>query len=149
VLFEIEDDELHRIRETFAIFDEDGSGSITFNELGDIFRAIGHNFSEIELREMMSNNDLNKDGQITFHEFLVLYKKYMIFKLHEEKLIEAFKICDCDGDRYVTLDELKRIMMEVGENLSNTQLTSLLKEADKDDDDRIDFKEFIQLMKNK
>ena len=96
----------------------------------------------------MSDTDLNKDGQFTFHEFLGLYKKHVVFKIHEEKLIEAFKICDCDGDKYVSLDELKRIMMEVGENLSNKQLTSLLKEGDLDGDKKIDFKEFIQLMKN-
>ena len=148
MLFEIDNEELHRIRETFKIFDEDGSGSITINELGDIYQSLGHKFSEEELREMIRDTDLNKDNQITFHEFLGLYKKHVVFKLHEEKLIEAFKICDCNGDKYVTLDELKRIMMEVGENLSNKQLTSLLKEVDQDGDNKINFKEFIQLMKH-
>ena len=148
MLLEIEDEEIHRIRETFALFDEDGSGSITINELGNIYRALGHDFSEIELSEMMRDTDLNKDNQITFHEFLGLYKKQVVFKIHEEKLIEAFKICDCNGDKYISLDELKRIMMEVGENLSDNHLIDLLKEFDLDKDNKINFKEFIQLMKN-
>ena len=62
MLFEIEDEEIHRIREIFALFDEDGSGSITINELGNIYRALGHDFSEIELSEMMRDTDLNKDN---------------------------------------------------------------------------------------
>lgn len=148
MLFDIKDEEMHKIREIFATFDEDGSGSITINELGDIYNALGHQFSEEELKEIMHNLDLNEDGYITFHEFLGLYKKHIFFKVQEEKLIEAFKICDCNGDKYVTLDELKLIMHEVGESLKDKQVRSMLKEVDRDGDNRINFKEFIQLMKN-
>ena len=105
------------------------------------------NFSEKELIEMMNNIDLNKDGYITFHEFLDLYKKHIFFKVQEEKLIKAFQICDCDGNKYVTLEELRLIMHEVGESLEDKQIRSMLKEVDKDDDEKINFTEFIQLMK--
>ena len=148
MLFEIGDEELHKIREQFALFDEDKSGTITINELGNIYKALGHQFTENELLEMMSDKDLNQDGYITFHEFLSLYKKYIHFKVQEEKLIEAFKICDCDGNQYVTLDELRRIMKEVGESLNETQIRAMLKEVDMDGDDKINFQEFIKLMKS-
>ena len=148
MLFEIGDEELHKIREQFALIDEDRSGTITINELGNIYEALGHQFTENELLEMMSDKDLNQDGYITFHEFLSLYKKYIHFKVQEEKLIEAFKICDCDGNQYVTLDELRRIMKEVGESLNETQIRAMLKEVDMDGDDKINFQEFIKLMKS-
>ena len=148
MLFEISDEELHNIREQFALFDEDKSGSITINEIGNIYEALGHQFTESELLGMMQDNDLNQDGYITFHEFLSLYKRYIHFKVQEEKLIEAFKICDCDGNQYVTLDELRRIMKEVGESLNETQIRAMLKEVDMDGDDKINFQEFIKLMKS-
>ena len=148
MLFEIEDEDLHKIREQFALIDEDRSGSITINELGNIYEALGHPFTENELLEILNDTDLNQDGYITFHEFLSLYKKYIHFKVQEEKLIEAFKICDCDGNKYVTLDELKRIMKEVGENLNDKQIRAMLKEVDMDGDDKINFQEFIKLMKS-
>ena len=91
MLFEIGDEELHKIREQFALFDEDKSGTITINELGNIYEALGHQFTENELLEMMSDKDLNQDGYITFHEFLSLYKKYIHFKVQEEKLICYFR----------------------------------------------------------
>ncbi|MBY9006062.1 MAG: EF-hand domain-containing protein [Candidatus Lokiarchaeota archaeon] len=147
MLFDIKDDEIHRIRNIFSTFDEDGSGSITINELGDIYKALGHQFSDNEVVKMMCDIDLNKDGYVTFHEFLGLYKNHVFFKVQEEKIVEAFKMCDLDGNRYVTLDELKKIMYEVGENLEEPQIRSMLDEVDKDGDDRINFKEFIQLMK--
>ena len=149
MLFEIKDEELHEIRDVFNTFDEDGSGSITLNEIKDIYGALGHPMSDNEFLEMMNHADLNKDGYITFHEFLGLYKNEIHFKVQEKKLMEAFLICDCNGDKFVTFDELKRIMKEVGEDLKDAQLKAMLKEVDIDHDDKIDFKEFINLLKNK
>ncbi|MCP4764334.1 MAG: EF-hand domain-containing protein [archaeon] len=130
------------------MFDKDGNGSITINEILDIYGALGHVIPKNELSEMMSDSDTNEDGFITFHEFLGLYKNHIHFKLQEKKLIEAFMICDCDGDKYVSFNELKRIMKEVGENLKDSQIKAMLKEVDMDHDNKIDFREFINLMKN-
>ena len=146
-MFGIKDDDLHKIRQTFAMFDEDDSSTITINEIGNIYKALGHNLSKKQLSEMIERNDLNKDGHITFHEFLSMYKRDIHFKTQEEKLMEAFKMCDCDGNKYITLNELKRIMKEVGENLNDRELILMVKEVDKDGDDRINFEEFIELMK--
>ena len=148
MLIEIKDEEIHDIRDAFAKFDKDGSGSITGNELGNIYKSLGHVFTEQKLNKMMNFIDLNKDGYITFHEFMSLYKRYVLFKDTKVKLREAFKICDCDGNGFVTFDELKTIMKQVGEHLTDDQITSMLKEFDFDDDDKINFEEFIQLMKN-
>ncbi|MFX0071873.1 MAG: EF-hand domain-containing protein [Candidatus Hermodarchaeota archaeon] len=148
MLIEIEDEELHQIREVFKMFDKDGSLSIEISELGNIYRALGRKFKDDELKEMVYEVDLNKDGHISFHEFLNLYKKKVLFNTYEEKLRQAFEICDKDDSGYITLDELKRIMSEVGENLNEKQIRLMLKEADLDGDNRINFEEFIQLMKN-
>ena len=148
MLFKIDNEELHKIREVFKMFDKDGNLTIEITELEDIYQTLGRNFTEKELMEMVKSVDLNKDGYITFHEFINMYKKVVHFKIQEEKLMEAFKICDINGDNYVTFDELKQIMMEVGENLNDKQLKDMVKEADKDGDNRINFKEFIKLMKN-
>ncbi len=149
MIFEINNEDLHKIRDVFNMFDEDGSGSITLNEIRDIYNALGHSFTESELLEMMDDVDLNMDGYVTFHEFLGLYKNHIHFKIQEKKLMEAFMICDCNGDKFVTFSELKRIMQEVGENLKDSQIKAMLKEVDMDLDNKIDFKEFIMLMKNK
>ncbi len=148
MFIEIEDEELHEIRAAFAKCDEDGSGAITKDELGSILQSLGQYFSEKALIELMNNSDLNNDGYITFHEFLSLYKKQVLFKVQEEKLRKAFNICDYDGNGFVTLEELKHIINEVGENLNEEQIITMIKEVDMDGDDRINFEEFIQLMKN-
>ncbi len=44
------------------MFDKDGSGAISEEELGEIMRMLGHNPSIEELREMISEYDA--DGKI-------------------------------------------------------------------------------------
>ena len=148
MFIEIKDEELNEIRTVFAKCDVDGSGAITKDELGRILQSLGQNFSAKEFIEMMKTIDLNEDGFVTFHEFLSLYKKHVLFKVQEEKLREAFNICDYDGNEFVTLDELKRVIGVVGENLSEEQIITMIKEVDMDDDGKINFEEFIQLIKN-
>ncbi|TFG07811.1 MAG: hypothetical protein EU539_03935 [Promethearchaeota archaeon] len=145
---DIEDNELHQIRDAFKTFDKDGNSRIEIDELENVYHALGRDFTQEDLKEMINAVDLNNDGYITFHEFLNLYKKKVIFDANEEKLRQAFKICDCDDNGYVTIDELRRIMIEVGENLTHEQIKSIVKEVDLDGDDKINFEEFIRLMKN-
>ena len=49
------------------MFDKDGDGSITTDELGTVMRALGQNPTEQELKDMINEVDLNGDGKQT-HE---------------------------------------------------------------------------------
>jgi len=148
MLFDLNDKDMHKIRDIFKKFDKDGSLSLEINELRNLYHALGYQFTNDEIMEMVKDMDINQDNRITFHEFLGSFKEKVVFKAHEDKLREAFNLCDCDEDQYITLDELKKIMRQVGENLKEKDLISMLKEVDRDKDNRLNFEEFIQLMKN-
>ena len=60
------------LKQAFAHFDTDGSGSITSEELGDVMRAIGQEPTEAELYDMINEVDESRDGKIDFDEFLML-----------------------------------------------------------------------------
>lgn len=46
------------------MFDQDDSGTITFEELTSVMRILGNNPTEQELKDIMS--ELDKDGSDTF-----------------------------------------------------------------------------------
>ncbi|OWF37197.1 Calmodulin [Mizuhopecten yessoensis] len=59
-------DELHQ---SFKVFDKDGDGSITKEELRSVMTTLGENLTDAELDSMMAEADLDGDGRIDFNEF--------------------------------------------------------------------------------
>ena len=57
------------LRDAFAVFDSDGSGSIDRKELKRLMKKLGQALTEAELDAMMDEVDTNGDGEISFEEF--------------------------------------------------------------------------------
>ena len=57
------------IRQAFAAFDKDGSGTIDAEELFQCLKAMGHHPEPLELEELLAQMDTNGDGVIDFEEF--------------------------------------------------------------------------------
>lgn len=66
---ENEEDQLINL---FKLFDRDGNGKISANELLLVIRSSGENLSETEIYEMIQNADKDGDGYIDYEEFIRL-----------------------------------------------------------------------------
>ena len=64
--------ELAKFHHTFSTFDRDGGGDVDINELGVMFRQLGHRPSDAEMREMIYAVDADSSGTIDFEEFCLL-----------------------------------------------------------------------------
>ena len=100
---------------------------------------------------MIQMVDRNSNGTIDYNEFVEMMLD--ITKANpepegENDIKQAFKIFDKDGDGLITAEEIRMTMTSLGENLSETELTSMVAEADLNGDGYIDFSEFSCLMKN-
>ena len=56
--------------EAFKIFDRDGNGLISANELQHVMTSLGENVTEEEVEEMIKESDLDGDGYINYEEFV-------------------------------------------------------------------------------
>jgi Ca2+-binding EF-hand superfamily protein len=65
------------LRDAFAVFDTDGSGSIDRKELKRLMKKLGQALSEAELDAMMEEVDTNGDGEISFEEFKAMMVRAM------------------------------------------------------------------------
>ena len=61
-------------------------------------------------------------------------------KTGELELRQAFRLFDADNDGFITFDDLKRVMRNCGENLSDSELKHMFTKADVNNDNRVDMK---------
>ena len=54
-------DDEEELIETFKVFDKDGIGFITYNNLKDVIKSLGLNYTDDEIMEMIKECDLDKD----------------------------------------------------------------------------------------
>ena len=65
----LEQDPEKELRDAFAVFDTDGSGSIDRKELKRLMKKLGQALTEAEVDAMMDEVDSNGDGEISYEEF--------------------------------------------------------------------------------
>ena len=63
------------IAESFKVFDRDGDGLITEDELQVTMNNLGEPMNEVEVKAMIDEADLDGDGKINFKEFQLLMDK--------------------------------------------------------------------------
>ena len=63
------------------------------------------------------------------------------------ELANTFKIFDENGDHFITASELKNVMKKLGQSLSDDEVDLMILEADSDGDKKVNFKEFVHLMR--
>lgn len=136
-------EQLQEFEAAFNQFDSDKDGHITMQELGTMMRSIGQNPTEIELKEMIEEVDQDKDNVIDFNEFVLMMMKTIHDLDSEERTLEAFKVFDRDGSGVIRVSELKNIMMQLGEPISEAEADDLLQLANQEEG-LIDYVEFVK-----
>ena len=61
-----EDDEL---RHVFAIFDKNGDGYLSHDEVKDAMFKLGEEFTDKEIEDLIIAADLDQDGEVNYREF--------------------------------------------------------------------------------
>ncbi|RMZ76938.1 hypothetical protein DV737_g4613, partial [Chaetothyriales sp. CBS 132003] len=56
----------------FAVFDKDGSGTISAEELRQVMKSLGEDLTDAEIDEMIREADKDQDGTIDYEEFVQL-----------------------------------------------------------------------------
>ncbi|XP_028782877.1 calcium-dependent protein kinase 4-like [Neltuma alba] len=139
----LSEEEIGGLKELFKMIDTDNSGTITFEELKEGLKRVGSDLMESEIKSLMDAADIDQSGTIDYGEFLAA-TLHMNKTEREENLLAAFSYFDKDGSGYITIDELQQACKEFG--LGDVNL-DVMSEIDLDNDGRIDYGEFVAMMK--
>ncbi|CAJ0639863.1 2886_t:CDS:2 [Entrophospora sp. SA101] len=116
------------IREAFELFDTDKDNALDFHELKVTMRALGFDEKKPEILKIIRQHDKTGEGLISYDDF---------YKVSEDPLDEikrAFQLFDDDGTGKISLENLKRVAKELGENIDEDELQSMIDEFDFDED---------------
>mmetsp|Transcript_39640 Transcript_39640/g.48264 ORF Transcript_39640/g.48264 Transcript_39640/m.48264 type:complete len:156 (-) Transcript_39640:176-643(-) len=140
------EDEIADLKEAFSMFDTNGDGTIEAKELREVMRSLGQNPTNREVMEMINSVDDNSDGSIDFDEFVILMQSKKSRSDPDKELRDAFKVFDADGNGTISRSELKQLMVNLGQTLSDGELDAMMNMVDTDGNGEICFEEFKQMM---
>lgn len=144
------------IQTLFKDFDTDKDGYITPVELDRALKRLGITPSQLELNAMFKAADKDKDGRINlggtvkktvkkwrhsqlisprFSEFKDLVRNCPAL----QSLQQAFRQFDLDGDGHITKDELRKVIIELGQRASEVEIEAMFQAADVNKDSKITF----------
>uniref|UniRef100_A0A0B6ZYL6 EF-hand domain-containing protein n=1 Tax=Arion vulgaris TaxID=1028688 RepID=A0A0B6ZYL6_9EUPU len=153
ILHKYSETQIRELREAFRLFDKDGDGSISTEELGTVMRNLGQFPSIDELNQMLKEIDIDGDGTFSFEEFVQVMANVGGISENsqqdeEEELRQAFRVFDKSGCGYITPSDLRAVLQCMGEELTEEEIDEMIAEVDIDGDGRIDFEEFITCMRS-
>ena len=159
------EDDIAHLMEAFAKVDIDKDGLINTDELRQVLHSLGQNPTDADLQDLaygkLSNDllkitnfllsnfkamDTDESGKIDLPEFLHMMAKRIADTNLEEDVLEAFKVFDKDGNGFITARELKLVMSNLGESLTEQEVEAMIIEVDMDGDGCINYAEFFNMV---
>ena len=91
---------------------------------------------------MVTDTDLNKDGNIDYHEFTKMLKQ----RARKNKFLKAFQLLDKNGDGKISKEEIKAVIKQCGGSFFDEEVERVIQNVDKDGDGYLNYNEFLNIM---
>merc|ERR1712243_550720 len=135
------------LREAFKLFDIDGDGVITIDELASLVSKVGGDMSNADATALIKAADKDGNMGIDFSAFAKLWEA-----LHGEAEAEiraGFAKLDVDKSGFITKDEMVATISSgfTGDKLEEAK--KALDQMDVDKDGKVSYPEFLLVMKYK
>ena len=137
------------IKDTFELFDANGDGRINAREIRGAMQSIGFDEKNPTVYEVMTelDNPRNKNsGGATFNDFCQTVNYRVPEKETTEDLRKVFNLfLDDPNSNTTSLESIKRVADELGENIEELELNAMLNKASKAGA-RLTFDDFVAIM---
>ncbi|XP_069114937.1 uncharacterized protein [Argopecten irradians] len=144
-----EDETKATLRITFDHFDKNGDGTVSVKEFGKVFRSLGKNVTEDEIKRMINEVDKDKNGKLNFEEFVDFITTHKCTQTQEEReadLQSAFKMIDKNKNGYISIKEFRSLLKNVGDRLSDEEVAEMIALVDTDNDGKLNYEEFVKIL---
>ena len=146
---EYEDNErMKGIQDMFKLFDKNGNGQISADEINSLMMAIGRNPNSEEIQKFFSEVDKDDNGEVELKELMTfIEKEEKVPRTKQEEIMDAFRVFDLDNNGYITYDEFKTILTKFGGEFTEKDVKEIYKYCDTDGNGRLTYAEFVEMWK--
>ena len=110
-------------------------------------RTLGQSPTEEELHYIICKVDADRSGYMDFSEFVAMMANHMKEETDtKEEICKAFKVFDDKGTGTIPIAELRYVLTNMGEALSEEEVDELIKQADQNKDGKVHYEEFVTKM---
>merc|ERR1712228_470439 len=138
-------------QDAFKLFDMDGDGLITTEELIKLIEKVGGNMTEGEAKALIKQADKDANEGIDFSEFEKLWAAIKGGGEDEAEIRKEFKALDTDNSGFITKEEMLAVISDC-EHFTGDKMEEAKKcvsELDVDDDGKVSYPEFLLVWKYK
>jgi len=137
------DQTIERYKKFFDEADTDHSGQLTLDELTAALRRKGYADGDDKIKAMFDAVDDSGDRQISLDEYLKAMGAVPDKDHKAAAMRRVFREFDKNGDGQIDRSELAAIFVELGQHVSEEELSLIIKEADKDGSQTLSYEEFV------
>ncbi|KIK63923.1 hypothetical protein GYMLUDRAFT_40133 [Collybiopsis luxurians FD-317 M1] len=129
-------------KEAFALFDKKGTGKVPRETLGDLLRALGQNPTQAEVAEIVASAPRDVD----YNVFLQILNRPDGFKPAgtPEEFIRGFQVFDKEGNGFIGAGELRYVLTQLGEKMTDEEVDELLKGVQIGADGNVNYESFVR-----
>mmetsp|Transcript_61771 Transcript_61771/g.133869 ORF Transcript_61771/g.133869 Transcript_61771/m.133869 type:complete len:168 (-) Transcript_61771:70-573(-) len=141
--------QIESFTDAFNIWDKAQQGTIPFSDFPALWRSIGQNPTEAELKEIIGITDTGS-GHFNLDRFLRICEsdnpRYLKDNIRPEQLIESFKTFDKDGKGTITIPQLRYMLQCLGDRLDEAEADEFIAFCDKLDEQKVGFIDYEKLV---
>eukprot|EP00930_Biecheleria_cincta_P034626 TRINITY_DN23901_c0_g1_i1.p1 TRINITY_DN23901_c0_g1~~TRINITY_DN23901_c0_g1_i1.p1 ORF type:complete len:501 (+),score=69.12 TRINITY_DN23901_c0_g1_i1:80-1582(+) len=150
-------DTIDQLEKAFQYYDATGDGAIDTSELFNMFRQLGKPVTKHQLRDLVSEVDVDDNGEIDFEEYclleikmtrarpradLIKYREYLT-EATIKQLDRWFTLNDMGDDGLITVDAIMRIVEQQAFSTASPEFCEdVLSEVDPQGTGSLDFDRF-------
>ncbi|MES1914975.1 MAG: hypothetical protein MHM6MM_006990 [Cercozoa sp. M6MM] len=139
-------EELDDLRQAFELFDVRETGTIARQDVHAALSSLGYD-RRSPFAGLMVSKLASAPETLDFDAFVDAMSVRVSPEAPPENLERVFELFDVDGDGMVRFDDLKRVCVELGEEIPDDEIRDMVDRADLEDKGGIARAEFVAILR--
>eukprot|EP00930_Biecheleria_cincta_P043088 TRINITY_DN29622_c0_g1_i1.p1 TRINITY_DN29622_c0_g1~~TRINITY_DN29622_c0_g1_i1.p1 ORF type:complete len:836 (-),score=166.79 TRINITY_DN29622_c0_g1_i1:334-2502(-) len=143
--------EVQAYRQEFIHADEDGGGTLEFQEIKGMLERLGYTPLKTLIVDVLRTSDTDGGGTLDFDEFVNMMQLFRVtdgFTQHElDRYTQLFNEFDRDHAGTIDVVQASAILRHLGISTDIKRAEAMLQTVDRDGSNSLDFQEFLRLLR--